>query len=65
MSHEIMTVAEMTAADRAAVLRGVSITVLMERAGLAVAESVRARYSRRAVVIWCGPGDNGGDGYVA
>ncbi|MBU4434580.1 MAG: NAD(P)H-hydrate dehydratase [Alphaproteobacteria bacterium] len=65
MSHDIMTVAEMTAADRAAVLRGVSITVLMERAGLAVAESVRARYSRRAVVIWCGPGDNGGDGYVA
>jgi len=59
-----MTVAEMTAADRAAVARGVPISTLMERAGIAVAEAVRARFSHRHVVIWCGPGDNGGDGYV-
>jgi hydroxyethylthiazole kinase-like uncharacterized protein yjeF len=59
-----MTVAEMSAADRAAVERGVPITILMERAGLAVAEAVRARFSRRSIVVWCGPGDNGGDGYV-
>ncbi|HQR89786.1 MAG TPA: NAD(P)H-hydrate epimerase, partial [Caulobacter sp.] len=65
MQREIMTVAEMTAADRAAVARGVSIGALMERAGIAVAEAVRARFSHRRVVIWCGPGDNGGDGYVA
>jgi hydroxyethylthiazole kinase-like uncharacterized protein yjeF len=62
--REIMTVAEMTAADRAAVARGVPISTLMERAGIAVAEAVRARFSHRHVVIWCGPGDNGGDGYV-
>ena len=65
MQREIMTVAEMTAADRAALARGVSIGALMERAGIAVAEAVRARFSHRRVVIWCGPGDNGGDGYVA
>lgn len=65
MSREIMTVAEMTAADHAAVARGVPVTTLMERAGAAVAEAVRARFSPRPVVIWCGPGDNGGDGYVA
>ncbi len=65
MSREIMTVAEMTAADRAAVSLGVPISTLMERAGIAVAEAVRARFSHRPVVIWCGPGDNGGDGYVA
>ena len=65
MSHEIMTVAEMTAADHAAVDRGVSISTLMERAGMAVAEIVAGRFSKRTVVIWCGPGDNGGDGYVA
>ena len=64
MPREIMTVSEMSATDRAAVARGVPITTLMERAGIAVAEAVRARYSHRPVVIWCGPGDNGGDGYV-
>lgn len=64
MPREIMTVSEMSAADRAAVARGVPTEVLMERAGVAVAEAIRARFSRRAVVIWCGPGDNGGDGYV-
>jgi hydroxyethylthiazole kinase-like uncharacterized protein yjeF len=62
--REIMTVSEMSAADRAAVARGVPITTLMERAGIAVADAVRARFSHRPVVIWCGPGDNGGDGYV-
>jgi hydroxyethylthiazole kinase-like uncharacterized protein yjeF len=62
--REIMTVSEMSAADRAAVARGVPTTTLMERAGIAVAEAVRARFSHRPVVIWCGPGDNGGDGYV-
>lgn len=65
MSREIMTVAEMTAADRAAVKLGVPIITLMDRAGIAVAEAVRARFSHRPVVVWCGPGDNGGDGYVA
>ena len=65
MAREILTVAEMTACDRAAVLAGTPTPVLMERAGAAVAQAVRARYKRRPVVVWCGPGDNGGDGYVA
>lgn len=65
MPREIMTVAEMTATDLAAVARGVPVTTLMERAGAAVAEAVRARFARGSVVIWCGPGNNGGDGYVA
>jgi hydroxyethylthiazole kinase-like uncharacterized protein yjeF len=62
--REIMTVSEMSAADHAAAARGAPTEILMERAGVAVAEVVRARFSRRSVVIWCGPGDNGGDGYV-
>ena len=65
MAREILSVAEMAAADRAAVARGTPTPVLMERAGEAVAQAVRARYAHCPVVIWCGPGDNGGDGYVA
>jgi hydroxyethylthiazole kinase-like uncharacterized protein yjeF len=65
VAREILTVAQMAAADRAAVAGGTPIQVLMERAGEAVADAVRARCGRQPVVIWCGPGDNGGDGYVA
>lgn len=62
--RQILTVAQMKAADAAAVAAGTPATVLMERAGKGAAEVIRARWSRRAVVVWCGPGDNGGDGYV-
>ena len=62
---QILTMAEMAARDAAAVEAGTPRHVLMERAGAAVADAVRARFSPRPVVIWCGPGDNGGDGYVA
>jgi hydroxyethylthiazole kinase-like uncharacterized protein yjeF len=62
---QILTTAEMAARDAAAVAAGTPRHVLMERAGAAVADAVRARFSPRPVVVWCGPGDNGGDGYVA
>jgi hydroxyethylthiazole kinase-like uncharacterized protein yjeF len=64
LPREIMTVAEMSAADHAAAEAGTPTTVLMERAGRAVADIIRDRYARCPTVIWCGPGDNGGDGYV-
>ena len=56
----------MRAADAAAINAGTPGTVLMERAGKAVADEAErmARTSSRIVVL-CGPGDNGGDGFVA
>jgi len=61
----ILTVAEMRRADRAEVARGTSAEELMERAGTAVAKAVAERFEPRSTVVLAGPGDNGGDGYVA
>lgn len=61
---EILTVAEMTAADKAAIAAGTPGLVLMERAGAAVAGAIRARFKPCKVAVLCGPGNNGGDGYV-
>jgi hydroxyethylthiazole kinase-like uncharacterized protein yjeF len=62
---EILTVAEMGAADHAAIAAGIPGFALMQRAGRAVADMVRARWSTRPVLVLCGPGNNGGDGFVA
>lgn len=62
---QILTTNDMAACDAAAVGAGTPRQFLMERAGAAVADAIRARYTSRPVVVWCGPGDNGGDGYVA
>lgn len=67
MAQEILTVAQMYAADRAAMQAGIPGPLLMERAGMAVArEAIILCGGRpRPVVVLCGPGNNGGDGFVA
>lgn len=61
----VLSVAEMYRADKAAAELGVSGVALMENAGRAIAEAVCARHRPCPVVVLCGPGNNGGDGFVA
>lgn len=61
----ILTTAAMRAAEIAMGARGVSLAELMERAGAAVADLVWRAAAGRPILILCGPGNNGGDGYVA
>ncbi len=62
---ELLTNAQMRAADAAAVAAGTSGFTLMTRAGEGVAAAVESRWPAGTVVVLCGPGSNGGDGYVA
>jgi hydroxyethylthiazole kinase-like uncharacterized protein yjeF len=66
MAHEILTSEEMSRADRLTIAAGpMDGYGLMLRAGYAVARHVLAHHDTAgAFHILCGPGNNGGDGYV-
>ena len=61
----VLTAAAMRAAEDRAVAAGTSVSALMARAGEAVAAAVRRVEPAGDVLVLCGPGNNGGDGYVA
>ncbi|HEX3535654.1 MAG TPA: NAD(P)H-hydrate dehydratase [Stellaceae bacterium] len=63
--HALLTPAEMGKADRLTIAGGTAGTALMENAGRAVADAVSRRWPRQSVIALCGPGNNGGDGFVA
>jgi len=60
----ILTAAEMRAAEDRAIAAGTSVETLMDRAGTAAAEAIRRHAGSAPVLVLCGPGNNGGDGYV-
>ncbi len=61
----ILTAAAMRAAEDRAIRAGTSVDMLMDRAGRAVADAAWRFGGGRPMLILCGPGNNGGDGYVA
>jgi hydroxyethylthiazole kinase-like uncharacterized protein yjeF len=65
MSSAVLRVEQMAEADRLAIAAGTTGTLLMQNAGEAVAHEIKRRFTPRAVGVLCGPGNNGGDGFVA
>ncbi|HEX8226056.1 MAG TPA: NAD(P)H-hydrate dehydratase [Allosphingosinicella sp.] len=64
MSRFILTAAEMRAAEAAAIAAGTPAAMLMEGAGTAASEAIWRFAGPLPALVLCGPGNNGGDGYV-
>lgn len=60
----VLTAAEMRAAEEVAIAAGTPVEELMERAGTAAAEAIWRYAGALPALVLCGPGNNGGDGYV-
>ncbi len=63
-ADQILTVAQMRGAEEALIAAGSSIDALMQTAGRGAADYVWRIAAHRRVTVLCGPGNNGGDGYV-
>ncbi len=64
LSDAVLTVDQMRAAEQAAMDAGTGEWELMQRAGEGAAQWIARMAAGRAVTVLCGPGNNGGDGYV-
>lgn len=64
LPDQVLTAAQMRAAEDVLIAAGTPVAALMERAGMGAAEWVWRVAAGRAVTVLCGPGNNGGDGYV-
>jgi hydroxyethylthiazole kinase-like uncharacterized protein yjeF len=64
IGRPILTAAEMRCAEAAAVAAGTPVELLMDRAGTAAADAIERFAGPLPTLVLCGPGNNGGDGYV-
>ena len=64
MDHILLSVEECYRADQLAAAAGTATIDLMEAAGAGIAREVKHRWQKQLVAILCGPGNNGGDGFV-
>ncbi len=65
MTRAILTCDEVRAAEQRAVEAGISLWALMLKAGQACADVLHAEFPEGRVVVLAGPGNNGGDAFVA
>src|SRR6185369_8930035 len=65
MPRPILTADAMRSAEEATIKAGTSVEELMERAGAGLAEAAYRFAGPLSALVLCGPGNNGGDGYVA
>ena len=64
-NYRLLSVKEMQSAEKAAMRHGAASYLLMTRAGDAVAHVAVTRYAGRSFLVLAGPGNNGGDGFIA
>ena len=64
MPVELLTMKEMGEADRLTIESGIPGFSLMQTAGQSIAHIILRDWTCRNVLVLCGPGNNGGDGYI-
>ena len=62
--NSILTTQQMYQADALTIARGMAGIDLMENAGRSVVDEIKKRWEPRETIVLCGPGNNGGDGFV-
>lgn len=65
LQRALLSCAEMAQAEQEAMSSGLSGFELMQAAGRLVADAVMSRYPAGRIIVLCGPGNNGGDGFIA
>jgi hydroxyethylthiazole kinase-like uncharacterized protein yjeF len=61
---EILSSTQMSKADSETIKSGIQGLFLMENAGKSVSDFIKSKYNKQKTLVLCGPGNNGGDGFV-